>query len=96
VQNWFHVPAAETPADLAYSFLPLSPRSVLGNPALRQQIESLIGRRPQPRFAACDRLFWFAAILVWMKAGFDCLIRPRGLQNRRRSHHYKWDSRKTE
>jgi hypothetical protein len=45
---------------------------LLENLALRQQREVLRQRRPQPRFAASDRLFWvMLPWLEWMEAGFD-------------------------
>ena len=38
---------------------------LLENLALRQQLEVLRRRRPQPRFAASDRLFWVTLRRVW-------------------------------
>ena len=72
-----------------YPILSLSPRpGVLGNLALWQQVAVLNRRRPQPRSAASDRLFWVvlrsfsmgATHLSWKQRVLNCylVLRRRG------------------
>jgi hypothetical protein len=71
VQNWSYVPAAETTVDLAYSFLPLSQRSSLGEPGASATACCLEAK------ASTDAIRRFRSIvlvdtpsgLAWMEAG---------------------------